>query len=226
MTNIRIVAISDTHGSHRKVTLPPGDILVHCGDFMRSGMSSKEIRDFNRWMGEQPFLYRVAVAGNHDSFFEQHPSHARGLATNFHYLQDSGITLANLRFWGSPRTPTFLSWAFMADRGPAIKRYWDSIPAYTDVLITHGPPKLICDQQAPGWEHLGCEELSYAVERARPGVHLFGHIHGGHGQYWNRTTKFANCAVMDEAYKVVHPATVIDIPVEQGFELLPDAKWR
>jgi hypothetical protein len=193
---------------------------------MRSGMGGDQIWDFDQWMGEQPFLHRVSVAGNHDMLFEDQPGFARSVVRNFHYLQDSGITLAGLRIWGSPRTPRFLNWAFMADRGPAIRRYWDGIPEHTDVLITHGPPKLICDQCTPGSEHLGCEELSFAVNRVNPRVHLFGHIHGGHGEYWNGKTKFVNCAVMDEAYKVVHPATVIDIPVEPGFELLPDTEWR
>jgi predicted phosphohydrolase len=206
--------------------LPPGDILIHCGDFMCAGWSVDEVLDFNRWMGEQPFTHRVVVAGNHDMLFEAHPGFVCGVVTNFHYLQDSGITLAGLRIWGSPRTPTFLNWAFMADRGPAIRRYWDGIPKHTDVLITHGPPKLIRDQITPGSEHLGCEELSFAVDRVNPRVHLFGHIHGGHGQYWNGKTTFVNCAVMDETYKVVHPATVIDVPVEQGFEHLLDREWR
>jgi predicted phosphodiesterase len=33
----RIVCISDTHGLHRKVAVPGGDLLIHAGDFMRTG---------------------------------------------------------------------------------------------------------------------------------------------------------------------------------------------
>ena len=32
---LRFVLISDTHGMHRKLDMPDGDILVHAGDFTR-----------------------------------------------------------------------------------------------------------------------------------------------------------------------------------------------
>ena len=224
--NIRLVCISDTHGSHRKVMLPPGDVLIHCGDLMLSGRVADEIWDFNQWMGEQPFTHRIAVAGNHDILFERQASFARSLVTNFKYLENSGTIVCGLKVWGSPQQPEFMDWAFNVPRGEKIRRYWDMIPSDTDVLITHGPPKLILDQCTPGSEHLGCEELSHAVARVRPRLHLFGHIHGGHGHYWNGTTDSFNCAVMDEAYQVKNPVTVIDLPVEHGFEHLPAKEWR
>ena len=30
---ISIVVISDTHKNHEKMTIPDGDIFIHCGDF-------------------------------------------------------------------------------------------------------------------------------------------------------------------------------------------------
>jgi predicted phosphodiesterase len=30
---MRIVLISDTHGLHRQLEVPPGDLLIHAGDF-------------------------------------------------------------------------------------------------------------------------------------------------------------------------------------------------
>ena len=62
----RIVCISDTHGLHRKVAVPGGDLLIHAGDFMRTGTSLEEIADFNGWLGEQPHPHKIVVAGNHD----------------------------------------------------------------------------------------------------------------------------------------------------------------
>ena len=38
MTKLRVVVISDTHGMHRKVNVPDGDVLVHCGDFCGHGL--------------------------------------------------------------------------------------------------------------------------------------------------------------------------------------------
>jgi predicted phosphodiesterase len=39
--DIKIVCISDTHGLHRNLSIPEGDILIHAGDityFESSGM--------------------------------------------------------------------------------------------------------------------------------------------------------------------------------------------
>ena len=42
---------------------------------------------------------------------------------------------------------------------------WDQIPSGLDVLITHGPPRGILDQVAPGTEHPGCEVLYAQCKR-------------------------------------------------------------
>jgi 3',5'-cyclic AMP phosphodiesterase CpdA len=90
----RIVCISDTHGPHRKVAVHEGDLLIHAGDFMRTGMSLEEIADFNDWLGEQPHPHKIVVAGNHDLLFEMAPDSARRQLTNAVYLENdkkSGI---------------------------------------------------------------------------------------------------------------------------------------
>jgi predicted phosphodiesterase len=47
---MRIVAVSDTHGLHSRIeTLPEGDVLVHAGDLMNSGLDPEDIWSFNRW---------------------------------------------------------------------------------------------------------------------------------------------------------------------------------
>ena len=209
---MRLVVISDTHGLHdRIVSLPDGDILIHAGDFMGSGLDLKEIQSFNRWLREQPFKQRVVCAGNHDRSFENMPEVARGLLTNAIYLENDGITIDGVSFWGSPYTPEFMNWAFMYPRGPAAKRYWDQIPNGLDLLITHGPPRGILDQVVPGGEHLGCEELRKAVEAKKPRIHIFGHIHGGAGTFENRTTRFVNAAYLNEAYRPSEPAGKVRI---------------
>ena len=43
------------------------------------------------------------------------PEQARGLLTNAIYLEDSGVEIDGVRFWGSPWTPTFMDWAFMLE---------------------------------------------------------------------------------------------------------------
>jgi len=41
-------------------------------------------------------------------------------------------------FYGSPWTPTFMNFYFMADRGPEIRKRWATIPKNANVLIAHG----------------------------------------------------------------------------------------
>jgi len=71
---LRVVAISDTHGLHRGVALPRGDILVHCGDFTNCGEPS-QVRDLALWLLEQKeacgFQHVVVIAGNHDVTFHE-----------------------------------------------------------------------------------------------------------------------------------------------------------
>jgi len=208
---MRIVTISDTHALHFGVEkLPEGDVLVHAGDFMNSGYDLQDIRSFNNWLGEQSFRHKVVCAGNHDRYFENCPQEARSLLTNATYLENTGVTIDNVTFWGSPYTPEFLNWAFMYPRGSGAK-YWDHIPLGLDVLITHGPPFGILDQVAPGEVHLGCAELLESVEQKKPKIHLFGHIHGGAGTFERGATRFVNAAYLNEQYKPLKPAGKIRI---------------
>ena len=213
MTRVRIVCISDTHGQHTKLSVPDGDVLIHAGDFMAFGDRPKEVVDFNQWLGKQPHGHKVVIAGNHDLMFERHPGAARELLGNAIYLENSGAKVAGLTIWGSPVQPEFNNWAFNVARGAAIRRYWKMIPANTDVLVTHGPPFGVLDKAHPSSAHLGCEELAKAVEQIKPRLHVFGHIHGGHGWSSGKDTQFVNASVVNEAYRLVHEPQVVEIEV-------------
>jgi Icc-related predicted phosphoesterase len=82
----------------------------------------------------------------------------------------------------------------------------------TDVLITHGPPLGILDQSRRRTPHLGCEELAEAVEKIAPRLHLFGHIHGGHGRVRGAYgSEFVNASVLNELYLLVHEPQIVDL---------------
>lgn len=209
---MRLVVTSDTHDRHDLIQdLPKGDIFIHAGDFMSSGVYPEEIISFNRWLTKLPIKKRVVCGGNHDRYFQKMPEFARQFLTDATYLENSGVTIEGVSFWGSPYTPEFLNWAFMYPRGPAANQYWDQIPEGLDVLITHGPPFGILDQVEPGGEHLGCVELLKAVEAKKPKVHIFGHIHGGAGTFENGGTRFVNAAYLNEKYQPAEPAGIIRI---------------
>ena len=211
MPRIRIVCISDTHGQHAKLSVPDGDVLIHAGDFMKFGDRPKEIVDFNHWLGKLVHRFKVVIAGNHDVMFERHPGAARELLDNAIYLENSGMELAGLKIWGSPVQPEFNNWAFNVARGTAILRYWKMIPANTDVLVTHGPPFGVLDQSHPSTAHLGCEELAKAVEGLKPRLHVFGHIHGGHGSSVRDGTQSVNASVVNEAYRLVYKPVIVEM---------------
>lgn len=204
---MRIIAIADTHLFTSDLTLPAGDMLIHAGDHARHG-DLAELAEAAKWLGSLPFATKVAIAGNHDWGFVNTPKAARELfeRAGVCYLEDSGATIAGLRFWGSPWQPAYNDWAFNLPRGPSIAAKWDLIPRELDVLITHGPPRGIGDQSGFGERRAGCEELLARVQEVRPRLHCFGHIHEGGGQWQIDGTTFVNCTT----WECERPATVID----------------
>jgi Icc-related predicted phosphoesterase len=135
---------------------------------------------------------------------------------DIHYLNDSGVEIEGLKFWGSPVSPRFFNWAFNRDRGEEIKRHWDMIPKDTDVLITHGPPYGFCDeayQQGSNFtEKVGCRDLLDATLRIAPALHLFGHIHYSGGKSYEAPQSiYANVSVLNESYTVENKPMIFDI---------------
>ena len=215
MSNLRVVCISDTHESHRKIRVPDGDLLLFAGDMSFLG-EAIAIREFNAWLGTLHHPNKVVIAGNHDWMFERDATRAEAMITNATYLNDSGCVIEGLKIWGSPIQPEFCDWAFNRRRGTQIDRHWRMIPDNTDILITHGPPYGILDTSREGSQHLGCEDLLRAVERVKPKLHVFGHIHGGAGIYKQDCSGgpiFVNAAVLNEAYKPNGQEFVIDYPL-------------
>lgn len=208
---MQIVAISDTHGQHSQLVLPPGDLLIHAGDVSGRGQRT-EIVDFLQWFAAQPHPYKVMIAGNHDFYFEQESEERirQVLPANIVYLNDSGTTVNGLRIWGSPISPWFFNWAFNRHRGADIQQHWNLIPAHTDILITHGPVHGILDRTTHG-EAVGCENLLATVQTIRPRYFVCGHIHEAYGMVQKNGTTFINASVLDERYRLVHQPVVAEV---------------
>ncbi len=103
------------------------------------------------------------------------------------------MTIDGVRFYGSPWQPWFYDWAFNLERGPEIRAKWDLIPEGIDVLITHGPPYGIGDLIARS-DNAGCQDLLEVVEKIKPKVHVFGHIHEDYGITSNGVTTYINAS--------------------------------
>ena len=211
---MRLVFISDTHTLHSRLVVPDGDVLVSCGDFTGVG-NAQQIADFDSWLAKQPHKYVVVVAGNHDIGFEESPEAARMLLGTPIYLEDSAIRIEGVNFYGSPWTRFFNNWAFNFPQDHRAghlraEETWSKIPDDTDVLITHGPPYGILDD-APSGGNVGCDELLDAVERIKPAIHAFGHIHEGYGTLTRGETLFVNACVCDGLYRPVNAPIVVDL---------------
>ncbi|MGZ4996593.1 MAG: metallophosphoesterase [Methylobacter sp.] len=208
--SLRLVCMSDTHFPPQALSVPDGDVLIVAGDVCLRG-HDYELQLFDRFLGRLPHRHKLLVAGNHDWVLaEAGREAAQALIQNAIYLEDSGVEIEGVKFWGSPWQPEFCDWAFNLPRGPKLAKVWAKIPNDIDVLITHTPPYGVLDQ-VPGGEHVGCEELLKALQRIRPRTHIFGHIHESYGVLKQDGTTFINACICDERYQPVHAPIVIDV---------------
>ena len=175
---VRLVCISDTHSLEAEVECPPGDILIHCGDFLATWASGPaDLARFANWLRKQPHQHKLVCAGNHDKCLDPLKS---GHATASHcaqLLRDAGAVyfdatqptaeVCGLRFFGS-------SYSRMSNPYSENAAFQDAsyqvTPSACDVLITHGPPKGIMDNG------FGCPVLRASVDgEVQPVLHVFGH---------------------------------------------------
>lgn len=105
---VRFVCISDTHEKLDQLLpmIPPGDVLIHCGDFTNFG-DEAAIKKFDAEIGQLPHKYKIVIAGNHELGFEDNEDltlrgekyTGRGtpkgyeLLKNCTYLHDKEITV-------------------------------------------------------------------------------------------------------------------------------------
>lgn len=218
---MKIVCISDTHNQHEKLDLPEGDVLVHAGDWTGTG-TTKQVINFIRWFSKQPHRYKVLIAGNHEITLDEESYKERWFwfhktsplpyhdiknyvkrESGIYYLENEGVSIEGINFYGSPVTPYFGGWGFNVERGKPIEKVWKAIPTNTDVLITHGPPHGYGDNLNND-ERAGCSDLTHEIEtRINPKVLICGHIHSGYGQYVTKSgTVVLNAAQCDDGYIV------------------------
>jgi len=240
---VRFVCISDTHSYETKAmsmataleSIPPGDVLLHCGDFTNTGKAS-EVAAFAKWFGELPHARKILIAGNHDlslhaaSYAETAKRFGHGAQEDVEdtcakvraivdaiprceYLVDSGTEVEGIRVWGSPWQPEFCDWAFNLPRGEPCREKWRMIPEGVDVLLTHGPPLGHGDLCSSG-HRAGCLDLLDELQtRVRPRYHCFGHVHEGHGVTTDGSTTYVNASTCNLRYRPVNEAIVFDIEI-------------
>lgn len=242
-----ICFISDTHGQHLNKKLNyylerilekyPDSTVVHCGDISSRG-SFKEVEDFLSWYSNLGFTNKIMISGNHDFFFDYNrnaitdigkmrhgnPTYSKvdvdfllSKYSNIVYLEDSGITIDGINFWGSPITPWFHDWAFNRTE-ETILSHWEMIPNDTNVLITHGPPRGILDLTYNGYINVGCPELTKkTMDLENLMVHAFGHIHEASGIEIINGKTYVNASFLNFNYQPMNCPIIFDTESKKSY---------
>jgi Icc-related predicted phosphoesterase len=220
---MKILCISDTHTKHKLIptrfienTDNSIDTIVHAGDVSSRGYKG-EIIDFLKWYNDLNFKNKILIAGNHDFFFEEgKPEDIAAMLAeypNITYLNDSGVEIDGMKFWGSPVQPWFYNWAFNR-KGTDICKHWDMIPNDTHVLLTHGPVKGYLDMTQRG-EPVGCPYLLEKItQMSNLKLHVCGHIHEAYGRMdFPDGGIFVNASVLNLRYEMAHYPLQVEITV-------------
>jgi len=214
-----IVGASDLHGGWPR-DMPSGDVLVLAGDclnedpklgirkpFQAQYQLNEDLPKFNAWVESLPYRLKIYVPGNHDWAFEEMPLLSREALSSMKVLVDDGVEFEGIRFWGTPWVPHLQGWAFYAREEKLIAMFSKIPRMQPDVLITHAPPLGILD--ASQSDHFGSKELLHYIDRAKPKVHIFGHVHESHGRLQRGETLHVNVAT---AWKEHSPEQVEVFP--------------
>ena len=224
---LRICAISDCH-SHLPPHLPKGDVLVMAGDMEPEGCPESQANwmhyTFRKWLNRVAghFSYKLFIGGNHtwwtDEWLRERFSGTKGPYTELirslgiTVLFNEGITIDNHLFFGSFYCNKVGRWNYgWSEEEWAINlQRWPK----PDVLITHGPPNRVLDNmlrtiinedgsRSTQVEYTGSIELYKWIEKNKPKLHIFGHIHPHQGSKkinWNdsESTVFVNAAQVND----------------------------
>lgn len=201
---MKILHLSDTHGLHKNLrSLPEADVIVHSGDFTFAG-SEEEAYDFMNWFCNLPYEHKVFIAGNHDMcMYGADP--IEGLSPNVHYLYNS-VVIDGMKFYG---IAMFMEYCMDGK----LDMFIHNIPDDVDILITHMPPKGICDiaDYGKGLEHRGNATLAEHLKVLHPTCHLFGHEHDAYGTATIGNVVYSNACVVDSRYNLINNPTLITL---------------
>lgn len=180
---MKIWALSDVHGFHGNLHIPPDiDMIIFAGDmanYKESYKNYEECDNFLAWLEIVNVRWKLICAGNHDISFERNMVNMAKFPS-IHYLENESVNIEGINIFMSPITPSFgVGWAFNRDRAK-LDKYWKHIPENTDILVTHGPPKGILDineDRNGKIEYCGDKALLNHIYRVKPKYSIFGHIH-------------------------------------------------
>ncbi|KNG87080.1 hypothetical protein ANOM_005694 [Aspergillus nomiae NRRL 13137] len=206
---IRVVCVSDTHSQRcdipdGDILIHAGDLSLHGSaleiqetvDWLKSlphqckvviSGNSDRFFDFRSRLAEDRLATEPPVENESKSAVQ----HNRGVSIDWgdiHYLQQASVSLPlcdtsgvlrQIRVYGAPQIPV-CGGPENAFQYPVDQDAWaDTIPASTDILVTHTPAKFHGDWYQGSPE--GCPFLLEELWKVRPLLHVFGHVHTSYG---------------------------------------------
>lgn len=197
---VRLIIVSDTHGRHRDISVPEGDVFLHCGDIFFSSVLAPEVRniamlrDFNAWLQSLPCKEKVVVCGNHDTFLERlGPNLTRETMSAAVVLHDSAtlLPLSNLKVYGNAYS-----------EGGSHNNAWQ-----TDLRVSASCQ----DANVVVTHHYTPKLVDRVLAHARPLVWASGHNHRKHGVRTQGGMMCVNASIVNHNYQPCNPIVVVDL---------------
>ena len=185
---MKYVAISDTHGCHRHLDLPSGDVLIHAGDVCDRGDQS-QTDDFFDWLAKLDFAHKLLIWGNHDfDIADNRLLFPSTIPDGIAILDHCEYRIGKTKIFGVPTPPDKQA------------ENWDAIPLDTNIVVTHRPPKGIQDVSRLRGSQ-GSKRLTKRIAEVQPAMHVFGHIHRSYGETIKNGTRFINASLYRSSKK-------------------------
>lgn len=96
-----------------------------------------------------------------------------------------------------------------------LQRELRDLDARIAILVTHHPPKGILDEPRAGL-HIGLQEVLELVERLKPRLHLFGHVHEKPGYVTRENIVHVNAGPLKRGYyAMINISAGITVQIKQ-----------
>lgn len=228
---MKLVVTADTHfpfsiaGSDTAPAIPEGDVLIHCGDLMYSGLPDEWYLRLGV-LAAMPHKTKLLLPGNHDFHIQNYNGIARAelrRQANVTLIDDHKpfLELDDIRIFGIPFVTGLPGWAYnMLEIN--LERWLDAAwpdAQGPDIVISHAPMRNVLDALHPEQaarkkrKHVGSRAMRawFDALETKPKLWFHGHIHEAYGEEVVDGCHFYNVAMCDRDYKQVNSPVVIEI---------------
>lgn len=217
---MKLCLISDTHNMHDRLVIPECDILIHAGDITGKGAFGK-LAAFNSWVADlleddvvkEDVIY---IAGNHDLTLDDVSDtrvQAESIFTAGQYLNKTmayiGPADSQLCVYGLPEQLKFCNWAFNTDEA-GLAKHLENIPEDVDILVTHGPPHGVLDDNHSG-TNCGSVSMYNWIKQYQPKLVVCGHIHESRGIALIDNTLVVNASICTGDYSPTNQPIILEL---------------